>query len=275
MNIKIDTSLENDVQELLYQSPGKSIPGMISEYQQKDDEWTPFFWIKKANLNPRVHTFIWRAFNNAIPTFHFLKHRKLKDNDLCPRCNAGKEDLEHIIGGCLKIKEVITIIKSWGFVLPDFNNIQDCCKWIHNIHKSKGMILNLFFNVMYYSWKARNKLIHEGYNESAISIAVQAISQISYSKIIFNQLPELWDVNQSPRLFNTWHPPPPGWLKINVDATLSSSYKAGVGGIIRDCKGRFLLAFGNTCIHWDIYQLELLAIKVLRNVIKDWMFKYK
>ncbi|KAI0516320.1 hypothetical protein KFK09_008992 [Dendrobium nobile] len=37
----------------------------------------------------------------------------------------------------------------------------------------------------------------------------------------------------------------------------------------------FFLAFGHTCVHWDVSRLEHLAIQSLKDVIKDWMFNYK
>ncbi|KAL0910007.1 hypothetical protein M5K25_020928 [Dendrobium thyrsiflorum] len=78
--------------------------------------------------------------------------------------------------------------------------------------------------------------------------------------------------NQLLQLSNSWHPPPPKWIKVNIDASLLDSYRAGIGGVLRGHKGRFLLAFGFSCIHWDIGQLELLTIRSLNKIIQDWMF---
>ncbi|KAL0905866.1 hypothetical protein M5K25_024311 [Dendrobium thyrsiflorum] len=46
---------------------------------------------------------------------------------------------------------------------------------------------------------------------------------------------------------------------------------AGIEGVIRDHKGRLLLAFGKKRTHWDVSQLELEAV----FVICDWMFESK
>ncbi|XP_020701566.1 uncharacterized protein LOC110113361 [Dendrobium catenatum] len=72
-------------------------------------------------------------------------------------------------------------------------------------------------------------------------------------------------------MFSSWRPPPPGWFKINIDADLSSNYKAGTAGICRDDKGRLLLAFGTQHVHWDIGHLELQAVYMLKNFLQDWM----
>ncbi|KAL0903259.1 hypothetical protein M5K25_027621 [Dendrobium thyrsiflorum] len=67
-----------------------------------------------------------------------------------------------------------------------------------------------------------------------------------------------WDANQN-SLFNHWHPPPPDWIKVNVDAALLPNNKAGIAAVFRDHKGRFLLAAGRDIIHWDASKLELMA----------------
>ncbi|PKU82578.1 hypothetical protein MA16_Dca019607 [Dendrobium catenatum] len=50
---------------------------------------------------------------------------------------------------------------------------------------------------------------------------------------------------------------------------------AGVVGVVRDDKGQFLLAFGADYVHWDISQVELMAIYYLKNIMKDWMLEYQ
>ncbi|PKU73586.1 hypothetical protein MA16_Dca013106 [Dendrobium catenatum] len=72
-------------------------------------------------------------------------------------------------------------------------------------------------------------------------------------------------------LFNHWHPPPLGWIKINFDGALRRNNSAGVGWVVRDHKGSFLLAFGNSLQHWDAAQTELHAVKSIKFVKRDWM----
>lgn len=80
---------------------------------------------------------------------------------------------------------------------------------------------------------------------------------------------ENWVVNHSYRLYyDKWQPPAPDLIKINLDASLKVIYAAGIGGIVRDCKGRFLLAFGMGKVHWDIAQLELLSFSSLKKVLQ-------
>ncbi|KAI0529234.1 hypothetical protein KFK09_001781 [Dendrobium nobile] len=111
---------------------------------------------------------------------------------------------------------------------------KECCSWMEHAAAHNGMILNLFFNVLFFSWKARNKLTHDKVVEGAISVAANAVCYSSISKLIVKTNSEQWDVNQPPRLSKNWHPPPPEWLKINVDASLDNSYKTGISYLMSE-----------------------------------------
>ncbi|KAI0519619.1 hypothetical protein KFK09_007073 [Dendrobium nobile] len=79
-----------------------------------------------------------------------------------------------------------------------------------------------------------------------------------------------WVIYQSSGLSSyEWQRPPPDWIKTNFDASLKGNYEAGIGGIARDYKGRFLLAFGIKKMHWDIAQLELSGASAITEIIRD------
>ncbi|XP_020693371.1 uncharacterized protein LOC110107442 [Dendrobium catenatum] len=66
--------------------------------------------------------------------------------------------------------------------------------------------------------------------------------------------------------------PPPNWLKMNVDASLLPSNRAGLGLVIRDHEGKLVLAVGHHIEHWDANFVELLVAQAMKDVIEDWMF---
>ncbi|KAI0530858.1 hypothetical protein KFK09_000406 [Dendrobium nobile] len=135
----------------------------------------------------------------------------------------------------------------------------------------EDLAANLYCTLIWLVWKSSCKLIHTDKEDSDTSIAANAISYAVRSNFLNFQL-ENWDTNQL-RLSSHWHPPPPGWIKINVDGVLKKKCRTGVGGVARDDKGRFLLAFGNSLQHWDAAQTELCAVLFLKNVVKEWMFE--
>ncbi|PKU70485.1 hypothetical protein MA16_Dca013521 [Dendrobium catenatum] len=54
-----------------------------------------------------------------------------------------------------------------------------------------------------------------------------------------------------------------------------SSTSGGIGGVIRDNKGRFLCTYGSSCLHWYISQLELYSILSLKNFLQRWILEAK
>ncbi|KAL0927709.1 hypothetical protein M5K25_001909 [Dendrobium thyrsiflorum] len=269
--VQIRLELCQDGLELIYKNSGRSLSSLATEaVTQNQDNRVYWKWIKKARLMPGVEVFWWRLYNNVITTFHFLYCRRLQNVFACPRGCSVVEDLDHVTTSCVKLKEVIHIINSWGFRIPSFESFEGCCRWVSQLSVGNIFLIKLVCNSVYLTWKARNKFIHQGNIESSMMIAVQTFPSSS-GDISSGH----WGVNQSFRLLNHWHPPPPDWIKVNVDASLLPSYKAGIGGVFRDSKGKFLLAFGKKCIHWDISQLELLSIQLLRGVVKEWMLSYK
>ncbi|PKU79410.1 hypothetical protein MA16_Dca000755 [Dendrobium catenatum] len=54
-----------------------------------------------------------------------------------------------------------------------------------------------------------------------------------------------------------------------------SSISGDIAGVIRDYRGRFLCAYGSSCLHWDVTKLELSYILSFKNFLQGWMFEAK
>ncbi|PKU80715.1 Putative ribonuclease H protein [Dendrobium catenatum] len=243
LQLKIDQGSGKDEMELVQQKSGLTVAGMaFNALNHHNSELYHWNWFKNIKLNARVKFFWWKIFKNAIPTFKYLQQRRLRDNADCPRGCSAIEDQEHVLCTCLKLKEVINLLNHWGFCIPKFQDYEDCTKWLEMISRKRGLVANLYCNAVFLSWKSRNKKIHEGTEESSTFIASNAICYTSIHNNFSHFSSGNWDVNQSKRLSNSWKPPPPEWLKVNVDASLLTSYKAALEGVFRDCKGRFLYA---------------------------------
>ncbi|KAI0499512.1 hypothetical protein KFK09_017716 [Dendrobium nobile] len=122
------------------------------------------------------------------------------------------------------------------------------------------------------SWICSNAVKH---GKSASSVPVSATNVLYVAINNANPVIDSWGANLPREFQNSWHPPPQDWIKINVDASLMSSYMAGIGACFRDHKGRLLIAFGEKRTHWDIAHLEMEAIMILRRFIQPWMLEYK
>ncbi|KAI0509840.1 hypothetical protein KFK09_010437 [Dendrobium nobile] len=192
--------------------------------------------------------------------------------DQCPRgCNS-VEDGNHVAAGCGKLKEVLGILNSWGFFIPLMNSLDECCKWLNGKNK---WLVNLYYNIVYLSWKARNVWVHDNKISSPSVIASDAVVLAAALKNSACINSGIGNANQPVWLLNSWHPPPPDWIKVKNNAALFKSYTAGVGGVFRYCKGRFLMGFGLSYTHWDAAELELQAILSIKSMLRNWMFDYK
>ncbi|KAL0912936.1 hypothetical protein M5K25_016358 [Dendrobium thyrsiflorum] len=265
--VEISQSLDEDRLELKSKLSGKSIPGLCiaAWYADMVDRW-----FLKLKLNPRVELFVWRVCMNAIPTNDFLVHRRLADSNLCPRGCLEVENIDHCTATCPKLVQVIRLLNSWGFSVPVFNSFSDCMRKLKLISVRNSFLAKLYLVLIFHSWINRNRVKHGDGVESDVVIASRVISFMATlleDKVIWGN----WGTNQPPRLSNFWHPPPPKWLKINIDGSLRKSLIAGVAGVVRDCKGRFLMAFGCGYVHWDCAQMELLAFKSLKSYFQNWM----
>ncbi|KAL0917892.1 hypothetical protein M5K25_012995 [Dendrobium thyrsiflorum] len=227
-------------------------------------------WVQKLDLSPRVACFWWRILKDALPTTDFLMNRRLLNYNCCPRGCEAIEKWDHITTSCYKLLQAIETVKKRGLIIPVFDSFTECCSQLKRIAKVKPFMAKLYCSLVFYSWKSRNSVVHDGQELGSCFIASTAVSLASILTKL-NPFSGHWGAFQRQLSTSSWHPPPPGWIKVNVDATIRRSNVAGVGGVIRDHKGRFLCSFGYNCVHWDSGYMELVAFRSIKRVIKDWM----
>ncbi|XP_020693669.1 uncharacterized protein LOC110107681 [Dendrobium catenatum] len=267
---------EEDQLELMKKCSGKTVSAMVYEqmlYNKYNLEDVDYFnWLQKLKLKKKVEIFWWRLGKVAILTNLFLKNRRISTDDCCPRGCQVSETYEHIMVHCQYMIDVIVKMGEWGISIPVFSSL-DCCLWglKHIAHNNSG-IVQIYCNIVYHSWKNRNVVKH---GKSALPSSMVASNALFSA--ISNSCPYLtsWGANILRESRSTWLPPPKDWIKINVDASLLSSNLAGVGGVLRDPKGRFISAFGKKGTHWDIPQLELKAVFSVKDFLKSWKLECK
>ncbi|XP_020688383.1 uncharacterized protein LOC110103860 [Dendrobium catenatum] len=246
--IEIDSSLPKDSIELKNKFSGKSITAIAAAYNSNDISSVEYgIWLKKLKLNPRIECFWWRLLNEAIPTNDFLMNCRILGHNSCPRGCEEREDTYHIMVHCHKLQQVIGILNKWGFTCPLFCSTKDCKYHLEKLSVHNRSLANLYYSLVYFSWKSRNSIKHGKNDWNSNFIAGNAISYASITSS--NLFMDHWDTNQPSRMNYIWHPPPPEWIKVNLDAALTNNYNGGIGGVFRDSKGRFLLAFGIKCMH--------------------------
>ncbi|KAI0519669.1 hypothetical protein KFK09_007123 [Dendrobium nobile] len=162
--------------------------------------------------------------------------------------------------------------------------VEDFCKWTgQRINVSKSQII--FGKVVRYPIEKKIarvigfKVVKE-MSYLGIKMSLNRLKMADFQEVLSNVMDRLnaWgkkslsmggtkkvNILESWEAHASWCPPPKDLMKINVDPSLLSSNLAGIGGIFRDHKGRFIIAFGKNKVHWDIAQLELEAVFSVRE----------
>ena len=172
---------------------------------------------------------LWRIGANAIPTKVNLQHRIQQSDTTCSLCNSDEETYTHLFFQCPFAKALWTIV-GWGLKIDSSSlaSNEDIIKLITNPPKAPiptyqhwTIPLNMAL-IIYEIWKTRNHLLFQG-NRVDLSKAMSNV------RTRFLEASKVYSPSIRPYLepsVDVWSPPPQGWIKINVDATLSNSKSA-------------------------------------------------
>ncbi|PKU74882.1 Putative ribonuclease H protein [Dendrobium catenatum] len=114
--------------ELIHTNMGKTVSALCAEANsyQNDSKYCKYKWLKKLKLDQKVYLFWWRVLNSALPTKGWLCYRRLANTmDYSRGCHE-IEDTEHIIIKCSKLKVLLQKLRSSGFNVPSFLNLDEC-----------------------------------------------------------------------------------------------------------------------------------------------------
>lgn len=267
MDIPINNS-QTDVIELNKKLSGRSTAALAYDGLFPSAS-ARFAWLKRLKLQPRVRLFWWRLLWNAIPSRCWLTFHRLANDDQCPWNCGTIEDISHVAFGCQQVLLMLQIFSSWGFSMPTFSSLDDFIIACSPSSPYNLKVLQLYCFIIYYSWRNRNDKIHGQPVASPTSLAAQIFAGFSYAYPTL--MLEQWDTIQPSRLVTnqTWCPPPPGWLKVNIDGALQHNYRGGAGFVFRDSLGQILSCGGSAVQHWDASQVELFAISILHLGIRS------
>ncbi|KAI0488426.1 hypothetical protein KFK09_028257 [Dendrobium nobile] len=267
---------DEDKMELVKWCSGKTVAALVYEQILIDNfnfsDVDYFKWLWKLKLNKKVEIFWWRLGKAAIPTNLYLKNHRISLIDGCERGCQAVESYEHIMVHCKHMVEIIMKIRDLGIMIPVFNSLDECLIGLKKLSISNPGIAKAYCSVIYLSWKNRNYVKH---GKEAIPPSMVASNALYLAVSKSSPYLSSWGTNLLRESSNTWCPPPKDWIKINLDASLLTSYLGGIGGVVRDHRGRLISAFGKKKIHWDVTQLELEAIITLKNFLQSWMLECK
>ncbi|PKU68485.1 Putative ribonuclease H protein [Dendrobium catenatum] len=142
MSIATNGNEGNDAPELIHSRMSMTLTAMAYKAKMGEGEYS-YSWMRKLKLHPREGFFWWRLLRNAIPTNQWLFYRGLSTNSLCPWGCQVDESLDHCTALCNKLKEVLNILRKWGFPMPSVYSLTELMQEIHvngEINPSLGRI---------------------------------------------------------------------------------------------------------------------------------------
>ncbi|KAL4312838.1 hypothetical protein GQ457_01G036830 [Hibiscus cannabinus] len=229
----------------------------------------------KIAVPQRVRMFIWLTFHNRLLTNVERVCRHVATSESCEICNNGQEDIDHVLRSCTVAKGV------WTRLLPPAR-----CESFFGLPFPEWLHLNLFDRSFYIAddewgvrfaitcwllWKRRCRLLFEpgeGMMEDVLRRGGRMVEECSRASSVNTGA-------QTGRLrTSTWSKPRVGWVKLNVDASVSTiDRSAGVGGVFRDNQRKWLFGFTRFAGRCETLLAELWAIH--DGLLHAWELGYR
>ncbi|CAN1785270.1 Putative ribonuclease H protein At1g65750 [Linum perenne] len=221
------------------------------------------FWLSIWNLPvpPKIRVFLWRIFKSALPLGPFLSKRIRTHDPTCPICLAADESPEHLFIQCEIIKRCLSfeVTPSPLRDCPD-SNISIAWRFLSRI--SQDVLVSVAF-FWWRIWKARNEVVFSNTLQSTSSIIRSFVFQSEEFRDATSRRTPPPSVRNVPSPAREWLRPPPGWIKINVDASTSPGQVGGaVGMVARSHVGLILEAKARIFPgQFNVLSLELLGFR--------------
>ncbi|XP_030931196.1 uncharacterized protein LOC115957108 [Quercus lobata] len=200
--------------------------------------------------------FLWRLAVNALPTRDNLSRRFQIADTSCLFCRECTETPIHLFTKC-NASRALWFFACWGFK-PDqitLPNTEDIIKLVLqppklcNCASDQEMVsLNLAL-ILEEIWQSRNRVLHHNIRWDILGSIriIQTRFQVCSSSLI------------SPTNRQHWTPPPLGWIKINVDAAISSNL-ASIAVFARNHLGAPIKTWARTIRNSTPLQVETKAL---------------
>ncbi|KAA3474652.1 pyruvate kinase isozyme G, chloroplastic-like [Gossypium australe] len=141
-------------------------------------------------------------------------------------------------------------------------------KWMLNV--DSGEWSALFSIVTWFIWKNCNAFIFNGASSSSHELIASALA---WTKSCGHSA-KMSHLVCSCKTEQRWHRPDSGWVKINVDVSVSNNNtKATIGGAARDSNGKWLTSFNMVTGMDEIFRTEAQAI--VEGMKLAWLEGYK
>lgn len=215
-------------------------------------------WVWSIKTLPRIQFFIWLACLDRLPHRKLLVDRRVPTQVECPRCNQGVEDTNHILRSCPLSHEVWDLTPIQGLQKPVSVWIQENVKEVEIFRNIEWRILFPF--LCFEIWKSRN---HSIFNPNKPKLKAEEILAHAWRNAKTYVLAHnSSESNHDPVLVRLTDQIPRDWAMINVDAAFKDVHHiSGLGGVLRDSEGKWILGFTKSIYARDALDAELKGIQ--------------
>ncbi|KAK2382027.1 TMV resistance protein N [Trifolium repens] len=189
--------------------------------------------------------------HGCLPTDAFRGFRHLTTNTSCHRCGAHMETDMHTLHDC---PNAMSIWRYFRPINPNDFYMQDCHSWFkhHATTKAGYMFVVTCFEI----WRNRNEEVFQNVkkdNWTSVNDIYSYHSSMVHALGPTNKQHVIRQIR--------WHPPPEGYIKVNVDgSSLGNLGNAGFGGLLRNDRGSWIHGFSGSCGRASNLVAELSAI---------------
>lgn len=222
-----------------------------------------------SNLPEKIKIFMWRAVQNLLPSAENLWSKKVIPDPTCQLCKKKMESISHALVDCKSTRKVWKMV-SFADKVHNFAEQSTLYVLQGMTGKLDRAEFELLVAVFWSIWHARNLFLFERKKvDPLISMAKAEAVLDSYRRIKASNLLHL--DNRLIMKQQQWNPPPPGWLKINVDAaTNTEKMLAGLGAFVRDSNGDLITTAVKTSkFHGDVIFAESEAVEWGLQIAKN------
>ncbi|GLT45911.1 hypothetical protein SLA2020_197070 [Shorea laevis] len=229
---------------------------------------SPVEWkhLWKLKLPPKIKIFLWRAILNRLPTLDNLFTKGVVNNTLCHNCQLLDESIMHALLYCPHV-EPIWFGSALGFI-PGQLRMQNFVEWWRFLvvsQKQMGthLLIEQWAIICWTIWKARNKHYFEHSNINPAQAINQAHGMFREYCLTLNRdlLTPPVCTTQRKQAISRWTSPPPGFIKINVDASyFSNSGRTALAMVGRDPNGQIVMGSTWFCLALSPLMAEATAL---------------
>lgn len=128
--------------------------------------------------------FLWKCYNNGLPTISSLHHQNITSSPSCPLCYSDIETFEHALRDCVKVTPVwMDFITPANFFIDNYqtwllsNSINNKLNKL-NINKLNIPWSTIYLFILYVIWLSRNRFIFQNETKLLNEIANFALSKL-------------------------------------------------------------------------------------------------